>query len=103
MLGKLRISKINGSSPERPSISMAESSNTDQKDQVEVSHYRINCIKSQEEKNARSLYVHSEFILNGLQILKSNNILCDVVLIAEGFVYFLIFCPTSNAFIFKNF
>jgi hypothetical protein len=27
---------------------------------------------------------HSEFILNGLQILKSNKILCDVTLIAES-------------------
>ena len=31
-----------------------------------------------------SIPIHSEFILNGLKILKTNNILCDVVLIAEG-------------------
>ncbi|CAF0871367.1 unnamed protein product [Brachionus calyciflorus] len=30
---------------------------------------------------------HSEFILNGLQILKANNILCDVTLIAQSKKY----------------
>jgi hypothetical protein len=32
---------------------------------------------------------HSEFILNGLQILKSNKILCDVTLIAESKISFI--------------
>jgi hypothetical protein len=27
---------------------------------------------------------HSEFLLNGLQYLKSNNVLCDITLIAES-------------------
>ena len=27
---------------------------------------------------------HSEFLLNGLQFLKSNNVLCDVTLVAES-------------------
>lgn len=31
-----------------------------------------------------SQHIHSEFILNGLQVLKTNNLLCDVVLIAES-------------------
>lgn len=40
--------------------------------------------KSFQINNDESQHIHSEFILNGLQVLKTNNLLCDVVLIAES-------------------
>ena len=42
-------------------------------------------------------YQHSETILNGLQLLKSNKILCDVTLIAESKICFHLFTSSINS------
>lgn len=57
------------------SVSATQSGNT-----LKNAQFNKTTLKKGEETQS----LHGEFILNGLQVLKSNNILCDVVLMAES-------------------
>ena len=39
---------------------------------------------------------HSQLMLNGLEALKSNNILCDVTLVAQGSFNYLLYLNASS-------